>query len=246
MVRRRSARPTCGDGRTAEGGRFVGIRTPGPAAIRAGRSGTGSWRTSPRAGSRRSSAGGWTASARPALSWSSCSSISPPAPSTSSASRTISTSRLRRADGWRAYWARSPCTRPRSGATHPGRSGGRPGARHPVGRVGEGPAGQGLARTGGEGQAPQGRGAEDQPHRPGDGREPPDDLQDPGRGVPEHGRRTSISQAMTLDSEAAVLARFGVIDRRHLRRRDRRCPCPQPVPHLAGYLATPTNQSRAG
>ena len=32
-----------------------------------------------RAGSRRSSAGGWTASARPALSWSSCSSISPPA-----------------------------------------------------------------------------------------------------------------------------------------------------------------------
>jgi hypothetical protein len=28
-----------------------------------------------------------------------------------------------------------------------------------------------------------------------DGREPPNDLQDPGRGVSEHGRRTSISQA---------------------------------------------------
>ena len=28
-----------------------------------------------------------------------------------------------------------------------------------------------------------------------DGREPPNDLQDPGRGVPEHGGRTSISQA---------------------------------------------------
>jgi hypothetical protein len=81
------------------------------------------------------------------------------------------------------------------GATHPGRAGGRAGARPPVGRVGEGPASQGHARTRGEGQAPDGRGAEDQPYRPEDGREPPDDLQDPGRGVHEHGERTSISQA---------------------------------------------------
>ena len=36
----------------------------------------------------------------------------------------------------------------------PGRSGGRPGARHPVGRVGEGSAGQGRSRTGGEGRSP--------------------------------------------------------------------------------------------
>ena len=73
------ARPTCSGGRTAGGGRSAGIRTPGPGATRAGRNGTGSWRTSTRAGSRRSSAGGWTAWARPARSWSSCSSIWPPA-----------------------------------------------------------------------------------------------------------------------------------------------------------------------
>ena len=51
--------------------------------------------------------------------------------------------------------------------------------RHPVGRVGEGSAGQGLARTGGEGQAPQGRGVEIS-HIARDGLEPPDDLQRPG------------------------------------------------------------------
>ena len=52
----RIARPTCSVGRTAGGGRSVGIRTPGPGATRAGRNGTGSWRTSTRAESRRSSA----------------------------------------------------------------------------------------------------------------------------------------------------------------------------------------------